>query len=247
LVVILAFHALCKEWRAVTLTAIALASSLALIAHEVVVAIVPTLLEPDVTVTTIASNENAAHAAGAAANARSGEPPTSAADNYGRYADAGEGYDGARVAGPPDEARGLPMDRDAVRIHEYPSARDPAARGRGSPGRATLPVAVPVDLNDVGIETPIEGEVILEGLPVSEPRRASVASELAIAVPTSAAHDSPRASAGDKDLCKICLDLEADTLLLPCKHLCACADCAAVLTSCPICRAAIAERMRVYK
>ena len=73
----------------------------------------------------------------------------------------------------------------------------------------------------------------------------SVVSELSFGVATTATHGA--AAGDDKDLCKICLDLEANILLLPCKHLCACSSCGAALTSCPICRTPIAERMRIYK
>jgi hypothetical protein len=95
-------------------------------------------------------------------------------------------------------------------------------------------------------ETPVEGEAInvgpgCPGPPISE---LHVAGELSSDTPATATHDG---GAEDKDLCKICLDSEANMLMLPCRHLCACSDCAAALTACPICRTAIAERMRIYR
>lgn len=47
--------------------------------------------------------------------------------------------------------------------------------------------------------------------------------------------------------CKICLDQESSCVFHPCNHLCACLDCGAMLTSCPICRQRISRILRVYK
>ncbi|RYG50356.1 hypothetical protein EON66_11930, partial [archaeon] len=46
--------------------------------------------------------------------------------------------------------------------------------------------------------------------------------------------------------CKICMEAVIDTLFVPCHHLAACKSCAAVLHTCPICRASITERLRIF-
>ena len=45
--------------------------------------------------------------------------------------------------------------------------------------------------------------------------------------------------------CAVCMVAERDTVLRPCMHMVACADCAMQLTQCPVCRAAIHGRMMV--
>ena len=40
----------------------------------------------------------------------------------------------------------------------------------------------------------------------------------------------------DDGMCVVCYDGPKDTAVLPCKHLCACKDCAPALRACPICR-----------
>jgi hypothetical protein len=44
------------------------------------------------------------------------------------------------------------------------------------------------------------------------------------------------ASSADGGMCVVCYDGPKDTAVLPCKHLCACVDCAPALRACPICR-----------
>ncbi|KAK6171490.1 hypothetical protein SNE40_019668 [Patella caerulea] len=46
--------------------------------------------------------------------------------------------------------------------------------------------------------------------------------------------------------CKICMDEEANIVLLPCGHLVSCASCAPALRKCPICRANIKGTVRTY-
>lgn len=56
-----------------------------------------------------------------------------------------------------------------------------------------------------------------------------------------------------RNLCKVCIEKELDTLILPCKHLCVCSECANLLykqpggKKCPICRAKISETVKIYK
>ena len=47
-------------------------------------------------------------------------------------------------------------------------------------------------------------------------------------------------------LCVVCLVEPADHVLLPCGHVCVCKRCAASVTTCPMCRADVSERKRVY-
>lgn len=57
--------------------------------------------------------------------------------------------------------------------------------------------------------------------------------------------------AEDSDLCKICLDNELDVLVMPCKHLCLCSECADMIKNkgqnCPMCRSAVDELIKVFK
>jgi len=46
--------------------------------------------------------------------------------------------------------------------------------------------------------------------------------------------------------CVVCMDAEKDTVLRPCMHECVCAACARSLATCPVCRARIAKRDKVF-
>jgi hypothetical protein len=50
--------------------------------------------------------------------------------------------------------------------------------------------------------------------------------------------------------CSVCLDVPRNTIILPCKHLCVCAQCANKLFNstkkCPVCRAPISNIMTIY-
>eukprot|EP00992_Anisonema_acinus_P013780 TRINITY_DN8921_c0_g1_i2.p2 TRINITY_DN8921_c0_g1~~TRINITY_DN8921_c0_g1_i2.p2 ORF type:complete len:162 (-),score=47.17 TRINITY_DN8921_c0_g1_i2:149-580(-) len=46
--------------------------------------------------------------------------------------------------------------------------------------------------------------------------------------------------------CTVCLAEPRAVVLLPCRHLCACAGCAPRLAACPLCRGAVAARLEVY-
>lgn len=56
------------------------------------------------------------------------------------------------------------------------------------------------------------------------------------------------ATPSEASLCCICKDNQKTILLLPCRHLCLCEHCAnlPIVSSCPVCRAAISERLQVY-
>ncbi len=51
----------------------------------------------------------------------------------------------------------------------------------------------------------------------------------------------------DEKLCKVCMDEDANTVLMPCTHFVVCRSCSESLTNCPICRKPIREVVRVYK
>ena len=52
-------------------------------------------------------------------------------------------------------------------------------------------------------------------------------------------------------LCVICKDAEATHIMLPCAHLCTCADCAgrlrATRLTCPMCRSVVAQVKKVFQ
>ena len=50
------------------------------------------------------------------------------------------------------------------------------------------------------------------------------------------ASDNADCGSTDDSMCVVCYDGPKDTAVLPCKHLCACKDCAPALRACPICR-----------
>jgi hypothetical protein len=53
-------------------------------------------------------------------------------------------------------------------------------------------------------------------------------------------------TAADRNECVVCADEQRSTALVPCGHVCCCADCAADLHECPICRQAIRERVKLF-
>ena len=51
---------------------------------------------------------------------------------------------------------------------------------------------------------------------------------------------------GDENFCVVCMERPATIALLPCGHLCACKEDAGLLNLCPICRAPVQNRQRIY-
>ncbi|XP_038059132.1 baculoviral IAP repeat-containing protein 7-like [Patiria miniata] len=51
----------------------------------------------------------------------------------------------------------------------------------------------------------------------------------------------------DEKLCKVCMDNDANTVLMPCTHLVVCDMCANSLRYCPICRQTITNVVKVFK
>mmetsp|Transcript_15399 Transcript_15399/g.36603 ORF Transcript_15399/g.36603 Transcript_15399/m.36603 type:complete len:425 (+) Transcript_15399:1997-3271(+) len=57
---------------------------------------------------------------------------------------------------------------------------------------------------------------------------------------------TPQRGEGRGSECRICYDAAACMALFPCRHMCACEGCAGRVLQCPICRAAVADRVRIF-
>ena len=55
-----------------------------------------------------------------------------------------------------------------------------------------------------------------------------------------------RAAVASDAHCVICWDAPKAVVFLPCKHRCCCEQCARQSLRCPLCKAAVTERMRVF-
>ena len=55
---------------------------------------------------------------------------------------------------------------------------------------------------------------------------------------------SPEGGAGTE--CKVCMAGPVEVALQPCKHAVMCYTCSMTVTSCPICRAPISDRMQIF-
>ncbi len=53
-------------------------------------------------------------------------------------------------------------------------------------------------------------------------------------------------SDNDQNTCKICLDNSKEIVFVPCGHYAACEDCSESLIKCPICRADIVDKIKMY-
>jgi len=58
--------------------------------------------------------------------------------------------------------------------------------------------------------------------------------------------DDPAAPADDSDCCVVCQDAGRSIALVPCGHVCCCGACAPALSTCPMCRADVDGRVRLY-
>ena len=61
----------------------------------------------------------------------------------------------------------------------------------------------------------------------------------------------PPAAPAEETLCVVCFDAPKDHAFVPCCHVCVCGACAEQLTktrtpTCPVCRRAIRETMKVF-
>lgn len=52
----------------------------------------------------------------------------------------------------------------------------------------------------------------------------------------------------EQRMCVVCQEHEKSVVLLPCRHLCLCADCSThdLLTMCPLCREKIVHKISVF-
>jgi len=50
----------------------------------------------------------------------------------------------------------------------------------------------------------------------------------------------------DRAVCVVCADSQINTILSPCGHRCMCKGCAGVLSSCPLCRKAITDKLQYF-
>ncbi|KAJ1453682.1 hypothetical protein M885DRAFT_618877 [Pelagophyceae sp. CCMP2097] len=64
--------------------------------------------------------------------------------------------------------------------------------------------------------------------------------------PQAAAAPATPAAHADDALCVVCLDEPKIVACVPCMHVCCCEACAAEVTTCPMCRAQVASRVRVF-
>jgi len=48
-------------------------------------------------------------------------------------------------------------------------------------------------------------------------------------------------------MCVVCTEHVKDIAFVPCGHICACFTCAKALDTCPVCRAGVVTRQRVYQ
>ena len=62
---------------------------------------------------------------------------------------------------------------------------------------------------------------------------------------SSAAATGAASSSVEENVCIICLD-DARSVAFGCGHLCCCGECADELKECPVCRARIKQRLRIY-
>jgi len=51
----------------------------------------------------------------------------------------------------------------------------------------------------------------------------------------------------EEQACVVCSESEKTTLFMPCRHLCTCEACAVQLSSCPICRGRIGEKVQCIR
>lgn len=58
--------------------------------------------------------------------------------------------------------------------------------------------------------------------------------------------ESAKRSAQEQQLCKVCSDNAINVVLVPCGHMCLCNVCADKVTSCPLCRTMISQRVRTF-
>ena len=123
-----------------------------------------------------------------------------------------------------------------------PSSSPPAA-ARAVAGNEARLSALP--------QPPPSESQVLPSLPHSPVPKANKLPGLAAAAAPgdeTASPSPPRAaSGGDADgECVVCLERQAQVAVIPCGHVCLCAECAQQQGLCPICRSHICGRLRLF-
>ena len=59
------------------------------------------------------------------------------------------------------------------------------------------------------------------------------------------AAEQQREAVQDRLECTVCMEAERGVMFLPCSHVVACVGCAAQLDECPVCRAAIEQKLQM--
>ena len=90
-------------------------------------------------------------------------------------------------------------------------------------------------------ETPCETECFQE----EETDRMPSGPPLHPAAPSSPPPPQPPEAPRTRE-CVVCYDKEPTMAMIPCGHVCACADCAGFLRECPMCRVPVLEARRIY-
>jgi hypothetical protein len=74
------------------------------------------------------------------------------------------------------------------------------------------------------------------------------AAQQAAALAAAGAHAATvgHSTGGSGGECVVCLDSPREMMLEPCRHVCLCAACALRVSHCPVCRAKVARRVRLY-
>merc|ERR1719513_274195 len=70
--------------------------------------------------------------------------------------------------------------------------------------------------------------------------------ERVIPSPEEEVPSAPPVELTEDNECTICMDAVRNVVFLPCGHVCSCSKCAAKLAQCPICRAQIDQKVRIF-
>ena len=125
------------------------------------------------------------------------------------------------------------------------------ARAAAEEAAAAAAVKAAAEAEAVEVETAerlqMEDELVALSLRMQEVQQRLGSSRTPPSAPTTPA---PHPDA-EETMCVVCFDAPKDHLIVPCGHMCVCAGCAEQLTNtrtptCPVCRAAIRETVKVF-
>ncbi|XP_018414869.1 PREDICTED: E3 ubiquitin-protein ligase LRSAM1 isoform X2 [Nanorana parkeri] len=114
---------------------------------------------------------------------------------------------------------------------------------------------VPADLKKIGVEEVGLQISIIERAQQIRRHRKEVGKKTPTPEPSSPAASgvSPTAPtellpdvASSNSECVVCMEQEAQSIFIPCGHVCCCSSCGDALQACPLCRSNIAQRIRIY-